>query len=306
MKVLLQSLVLVICLWSVSAKAESLSLVHINDRVKAIVGELSNRSAENLGNNATFGFVITSEGVVVMDSGGSYQGAKALHELIKTATQQPIKYVINTGGQDHRWFGNEYFKQLGATIISTQAAKIDQQARREQQLQSMETLIGQEVLAETNPIHADITFEKDYVLTLGETTLELYHRGQAHTAGDLFVWLPQEKVMFAGDIVYLDRMLGVGKFSNSGSWIKVFEALATFKPDTIIPGHGEPASLKAAQQSTYDYLKFLRSSVARFMDNDGMMEDLHTIDQSQFSHLANFESLSGKNIQNVYMELEFE
>lgn len=292
-------------LWSMSIHASTLELVDINEQVKAIVGELSNRSAENLGNNATFGFIMTEEGVILIDSGGSHQGAKAIHDLIKTTTKQPIKYVINTGGQDHRWFGNDYFQQLGAKVISAQAAREDHETRREQQMQSMRQLIGEDALANTKPSVADITFDKEYELSLGGVTLKLYHYGQAHTPGDLVVWLPKEQIVFSGDIVYLGRMLGVGKQSNAQSWISAFQAMEALEPKVIIPGHGKPATLAKAKQSTYEYLAFLLKSVTEFMDNDGVMEDLRTIDQSQFSYLKNFDSLSGRNIQNVYMELEF-
>lgn len=95
---------------------ETLQLQKINESVFAIVGDLGNRSSDNLGNNATFGFVVTTEGVVLIDSGGSYYGAMQIHDLIKTVTNKNIVKVINTGGQDHRWFGNDYFKQQGVVV----------------------------------------------------------------------------------------------------------------------------------------------------------------------------------------------
>ena len=89
---------------------EKLELQKVTADVYAIVGELGNRTAKNLGNNATFGFVITAEGVVLIDSGGTYQGAQEIDRLIKSVTDKPVVRVINTGGQDHRWLGNGYFK----------------------------------------------------------------------------------------------------------------------------------------------------------------------------------------------------
>jgi glyoxylase-like metal-dependent hydrolase (beta-lactamase superfamily II) len=71
--------------------------------------------------------------VVLIDSGASYLGAKEIHKTIRKLTNKPIKIVINTGGQDHRWLGNDYFKKLGARIISSSKAKIDQQIRADEQ-----------------------------------------------------------------------------------------------------------------------------------------------------------------------------
>ena len=102
---ILKYLLALLCLlisFSQSFASEKLQLQKVTDNVYAIVGELGNRTPENLGNNATFGVVVTSEGVVVIDSGGTYKGAEEIHRLIKSITDVPISTVINTGGQDHR------------------------------------------------------------------------------------------------------------------------------------------------------------------------------------------------------------
>ena len=104
---------------SVGAKAAVLELAEVNDRVYAIIGPMEQRNADNLANNATFGFVVTDAGVVLVDPGGSFKGAKQIHKIVQSVTDKPIAYVINTGGQDHRWLGNGYFKALGATIIAS-------------------------------------------------------------------------------------------------------------------------------------------------------------------------------------------
>ena len=98
------------------SSAEELELEEVANNVYAIIGSMDNRTPYNLGNNATFGFVVTTEGVVLIDSGGTYKGAKKIHEVIKRITDKPVVKVINTGGQDHRWLGNGYFKGLGAEI----------------------------------------------------------------------------------------------------------------------------------------------------------------------------------------------
>ncbi|WP_428086212.1 MBL fold metallo-hydrolase [Candidatus Thioglobus sp.] len=290
----------------IMASQETLKVVDITKNIKAIVGEIGNRNAKNLGNNATFGVIITEQGVILIDSGGTYKGAKAIHEVVKSITNQPIKFVINSGGQDHRWFGNGYFKEQGVKIISSQAAKIDHKNRFDVQLKRLEGLAGKALIQNTKPELADITFEKDYTLKLGKTTLEIHHRGQAHTPGDAFIWLPKEKIMFSGDIVYLERMLGVGNQSNSKSWVAAFEAMSAYEVDIIVPGHGHPAKFEQAKKSTYNYLKFLRKKVTALLDDDGEMSDLKKIDQSEYQYLSNFDALSQRNIQKVFSEIEFE
>jgi len=285
---------------------ETLKLQKIKENIYAIVGELNNRTPENLGNNATFGVVITKAGVVLIDSGGTFNGAKAIHAMIKSVTDKPIVKVINTGGQDHRWLGNGYFKQQGAEIIASEVAVADQKARLKDQFFMIGTLVGEKELKSTEPVYAENTFKTELKFKVGNTAFEIYHAGQAHTPGDSFIWLPQEGVMFTGDIVYIERILGVNDHSNSKSWLSTFQAMAAFKPKHVVPGHGNATDLAHATKDTYDYIVNLRNEVAAFMEDDGDISDINKIDQSKFSYLFNFKMLSGRNAQQVFSEMEWE
>ncbi|MBL7005081.1 MAG: MBL fold metallo-hydrolase [Gammaproteobacteria bacterium] len=290
---------------SINADASSLLKVHkVDANVFALVGELSQRSKENLANNSTHGVIVTDEGVILIDSGGSYLGAKQIHQTIQSITDKPIKIVINTGGQDHRWFGNEHFKNLGARVIASSKAKDDQAARADSQMMRLERLIGSS-LHNTNPMPATEVFDTQKQLNLGSTKLDLFYYGSAHTAGDIFVWMPNKHIMFTGDIVFNNRMLGIGPAQNLQSWIQVFEKMASFKPTHIIPGHGDPSNLQVAAQNTYQYLVFLKTKIIDILDNDGDMQDALKTDQSQFHYLINHETIAGKNAQWVFEQMEF-
>lgn len=283
-----------------------LKLQEVTEDVYAIVGELGNRTAANLGNNATFGFVVTTEGVVLIDSGGSYRGAQKIDQLIKTVTDKPVVTVINSGGQDHRWLGNGYFRKIGAEIIASEEAVNDQKARTQDQFIRLGNLVGDEVIKGTDAIYAEKTFSQQFDLILGDTIFKIRHSGQAHTPGDSFIWLPQKKVMFTGDIVYVERMLGVGTQSNSKSWIRVYETMAAYKPQYLIPGHGQATNLSQAKKDTYDYLVFLRKLVSDFMENGGDIADIGSVNQSKFNYLLNYKMISGRNAQQVFAEIEWE
>ena len=289
-----------------AAENQTLALKKVTKNVWAIVGPLTNRNKENLGNNATFGFVVTNEGVVLIDSGGSLNGAKALHKIIKTVTNKPIRYVINSGGQDHRWFGNDYFSSLGAKIISSEAAKKDHKSRSNLQWSMLEGRIGKEGIKGTKEKFADITFKDNYKFNLAGVKFEIYFSGQAHTPGDAYIWLPQSKVMFTGDIVYTERMLSVSEYSNSKSWLHVFNTMAAFKAKHIIPGHGSPTTLTKAKKDTAGYLSFLRKTIALFIEQGGGAHEISRINQTRFSYLKNYETLKGVNALKVYTELEWE
>ena len=209
------SILLLVAVGLTANADEGMRLQKVNDHVYAVVGPFGNRTPENLGNNSTSGFVVTEEGVVLIDSGGTYQGAAAIEALIKQVTDKRVKVVINSGGQDHRWLGNGYFKERGSRIIASTTAVEDQKARTQDQLFILGNLVGTEGLEGTEPVYADETFEERKRFTLGGFTFELQHIGPAHTPGDSLVWLPEQRVVFSGDVIYIGRMLGVMSHSNS-------------------------------------------------------------------------------------------
>jgi len=285
--------------------AQTLELQPVTQDVWAIVGETEQRSATNLANNATFGLVVTPEGAVLMDPGGSYKGAMALHDLILTVTDQPVTHVINTGGQDHRWLGNGYWREQGATIIASDAAVADHTTRASEQMSALAQFLGDR-LEGTEPAYADVMFDSDHTLDLGGLSFRIMHRGPAHTPGDSFVWLEARDVMFTGDIVYVDRILGNGPARNIKSWITVFEAMAAFEPAHIVPGHGRATDLATARRDTYDYLVNLRTQIGALIEDGGDIMDAPAIDQSAWSYLEQFDSLAGRNAQATYEEMEWE
>ena len=288
-----------------SQSAFALEVQKVTDNVYALVGEHAQRSPKNLGNNATFGVVVTNDGVVLIDSGGSWKGAAEIERTIAGITDKAVKIVINSGGQDHRWIGNGYWQAKGVKVIASQAAVADHKDRGSLQMTALDVLLGKE-LDGTEPAYADTTFESEHKFSFGGVAFEIYHVGQAHTPGDSFIWLKDQRIMFSGDIVYVERILGVGPQSHSGEWIKTFKTMAAFKPAHIIPGHGKTTTLEKATAETLDYLVHLRKQMAVHIDNGGDMIGSVKIDQSKFSKLEQFDALAKRNAQQVYAEMEFE
>lgn len=287
-------------------ETNALELQKLEKNVYALVVEMTQRNPQNLGNNSTHGFVVLKTGVLLVDAGGSYQGAKAIEQQIQTVTNKPVKWVVNTGGQDHRWLGNGYFKAKGAKIYASAKAVADQKAHCDSKLAGMEQLIGKEALAGTQCVYADETFESSKSLNLDGENFELHHAGPAHTLGNAFVWMPSTQTVFVGDMVYNERILGVQYTKDVKGWIATFESMAAHKPKWVVPGHGHAGDLALATKDTYDYLVFLRDQVTALLDEGGDMIAAGKIDQSRFNYLIEFDSLAAKNALWAFEHLEFE
>ena len=288
------------------AFAADLEVQKITDNIYALVGEMQQRSPQNFGNNATFGVVVTKDGVVLMDPGGSYKGAAQIDQAIASVTDKPVKIVINTGGQDHRWLGNGYWKSKGATIIASSAAVADHKERGSLQMTVLQQLVGAKGLMGTEPVYADTVFEEEHKFALGGIEFIISHKGAAHTPGDSYVYVPSAQTVFTGDIVYLERLLGVGSQSSSASWVESFDAMAALSPKHVIPGHGHASDLEKAKAHTYNYLVHLRKQVAAHLEKGGDMKTVVNVDQSQFKNLKVFKSISKRNAMSVFAQMEFE
>ena len=285
--------------------ADILNVQPVAPGIWAIEGPAEQRDAQNLGNNATFGLIETTDGAVLVDPGGTWAGAAMLHEVVRGLTDQPVTHVINTGGQDHRWLGNSYWQAEGATVIASADAVADQQARASMQLTMLSQLVG-EGLSGTEPAGANVTFETDHVLDLGGRRIEIRHVGAAHTPGDSFVWLPDAQVVFTGDIVYVGRILGVMEFSDSATWLEAFGAIEMLEPVHLVPGHGPATTLAQAQADTRDYLQNLRDRMREHIDVSGDIIGSVDVDQSAFAYLDQFDALAGRNAQAVFQQMEWE
>lgn len=305
---MMQKLLALLAAWLIAGAAHALTLVPVKiaPDVYAFIGETGGRTNINYGMNANTGFIVTAAGVVVVDSGSGYAAAQAIHQAIKTVTNQPVRYVVNTGGQDHRWLGNGYFKEQGAQIIAARPALADMQERGGILLESLKE-VDAEMMANTIPAYPEKLFDKQEILRLGGVEIHLLYFHGGHTPGDSVVWLPQSQVLFSGDLVYVDRLLGVLPFSNTKNWLASFAEMEKLKPETIVPGHGQLCSLDKARSETRDYLTLLREHMKKAV---GEMSDLQTamdsLDQDGYAYLRNYGELKGGNASRTYLEVEAE
>ena len=144
-------------------------------------------------------------------------------------------------------------------------------------------------------------------LDLGGVVFQLEHRNGAHTPGDTMVWLPQKNVLFAGDVVYVDRLLGVIPVSNTRNWLETFAVIEALDPKVIVPGHGKVTDLATARADTQAYLLALRAHMKQAVD-DGvdLSAAVKSFDARPFMRLQNAAELMPGNASRTYLELERE
>jgi glyoxylase-like metal-dependent hydrolase (beta-lactamase superfamily II) len=304
---------LISCLLLASALLPSLAMAvevrfeAVAPGVYAFIGEKGGRTYENEGLNANIGLVVTPAGALLIDSGASFQGARQIHDAVKKVTPQPVKWVINTGGQDHRWLGNGYFIAQGAEVIAHADARADMQNRGNDHLQGLRNELKEKLDGTVPTLPTRYLSGNDETLQLGGMTIEVKHRGGAHTPGDVVVWLPQQQVLFSGDVVYTDRLLGVIPVSHTGRWLDTFAVIESLKPQRIVPGHGDVSDLARAQRDTRDYLRDLRAHMKKAVENGAdISAAIKAFDVQPYLRLLNAAELHPGNASRTYLELERE
>lgn len=274
--------------------------------VFSAIGATAPPTYENAGHNNNLSFIVTGDGVIVVNSGASWKLAEALHAEIRAVTDQPVKLVIVENGQGHAMLGNGYWVAQGVPVLAHVEAAAEfadsaPQALRALQGYAKENAEGTVIAPPTE------TFTDRRVIEMGGVTVEVLHLGPAHSPGDTQVWLPGWGLMIAGDIAFHERMPPIFEGTCTACWIETWDkALMPLAPTYVIPGHGHPTNLAQVTRYTRDYLLDLREKIGAHIEAGGDLAGAYYVDQSRWQRLDTFEELATKNAGVVFSEMEFE
>lgn len=280
--------------------------VEVIPNVWSAIGATAPPRYENTGHNNNLSFLITGDGVVVINGGAAYLLAKALHEEIKAITDEPVVLVINENGQGHAMLGNTYWAEQGVEILAHEDAAYEFEERGPQilanaQRYNRERSEGTEVTLPTQ------TFTDRVDVSRGNMKIEVLYLGPSHSPGDTQVWLPEEKLVIAGDMAFHERMLPIFDDTDTLAWLETWvDEFETLGAVYVIPGHGHPTNMAQVRRYTHDYLVYLRGKIAELLDEGGSLAEAYYVDQSPYKHLDTFDELATRNAGRVFEWMEFE
>jgi len=300
---------------AMAAHVQAASLAPVDMKVQQVsasswyvegLSALGTSANQNFISNAAF--VVTPAGVVVIDALGSPALADRLMAEIRKISPLPVTHVIVTHYHADHIYGLQAFKAKGARIIAQKAAReyLNSDTARLRMIASRADLAPW-IDESTRLVPADEWIDGPRDLVVGGVLFKLQPVGPSHTPEDLVVYLPQEKILFAGDLVFRSRIPFVGQ-ADSGHWIKALDTLLTFDANAIVPGHG-PMSSEARKdmELTRDYLVYLRSVMGQAAKNMDPFEDAYkAADWMKFEHLPLFRVANRMNAYNTYLLMEKE
>jgi len=211
-------------------------LTKIADNVYSYVGVKKASPANSFGANA--GIVIGRDGIVVIDTLISAKEAGRFIKDIRAVSDKPIRYVINTHSHLDHTFGNVEFARLGAVIVSHVNGRKNMQINGEANLKKASAYgLSEKEMEGTRITYPTLTFSEKMQIDLGDQILELVYDGPSHTDDSIYVYLPNKRILFAGDILFTDYYPNIADGDLAG-WTKTLDSVAALDVAKIIPGHG--------------------------------------------------------------------
>ena len=279
----------------------------VADGVYAIVSPAKSfPNAENKGWNSNSAFVETSEGLLVFDTGSSETIGKALIKAIRTVSNKPIKWVINSHSHGDHWLGNGAFvAEKPAQMIASDVAIDLMKSGGHDWIDRFNTM-SDGATGKFTPMPAKDAVVKAMARSFGDVEVQILFSGNSHSPGDIVFWMPQKSVLLTGDTMYTKRPPATFD-AQVRQWAVFLKELEGLKPQTVIPGHG-PVSDVSAVTNLHDYFHTLWQLVAKGYD-DGLSD--FEIAPSVKEKMLRFEAIYpglyerlGESVSHVYLQVE--
>lgn len=269
----------------------------------AVVGD-TGRGVEGRPNA---GFVVTAEGVVVIDALASPGDGARLLATIREVTAEPVRWLVLTHHHPDHHFGAVVLRRAGAKVAAHPDTRVLAAEAGEDALAADWTrVVGAEAMRGFELANRpDRAITGVDTLRLGGRTLVVRHPGGAHSPGDLIVWLPAERVLFAGDLLVEDGVTMVVD-GDSRVLLSALDGLDSLGARAVVPGHGAiPARPEALTALTRDYVtgiqRRMREAVERGLPMQRALAALPPPDSLRPVSLA---SRRRRNAVRVYLEEE--
>jgi len=300
---MIKKLILIVCIVSLSYAVDyKLQAKQISENIYMFIGINDIVTKENGGNIANTFWIKTKKHYIVIDSGASYLYAQQAHKIMKKISDLPIKFVVNSHMHDDHWMGNNYYKKLNIPIYATQLQNktfpVDASTRILNQLDKKD-LIGTKIVSIDNIVNKNFTVNVD-----GTDFNFIYLKKPAHTKEDFMVYVPSEKALFTGDLLFSQRITSIRDGSIEGS-IQSLKVIENLDVKIYANGHGKYTD-ETALNHMKDYLGDLKKLALLAIEDDiGLDEFVKNADMSKYKDMILFERLNKANLDNAFREYEF-
>ncbi|WP_225772933.1 quinoprotein relay system zinc metallohydrolase 2 [Inquilinus sp. Marseille-Q2685] len=286
--------------------APPLPVTEVAPGVFVFRGAHEEATAANLGGIANLGFVVGNDAAAVIDTGGSAAEGRRLRASLFHRTALPVRWVVNTHFHPDHALGNAAFAGPGTTIVGHANLPRGLAARADTYLDGLRRALG-DAATGTGIVPPTLLVRDRLSLDLGGRTLELKAWPAAHTDADLTVLDSATGTLFAGDLVFLERVPAID--GSLRGWV---DAIAGLRREAgirrVVPGHG-PASAPwpDALDDEERYLRLILDETrAALAAGRSLDQAVATVGRSERGRWLLFDDYNDRNVATAYTELEWE
>ena len=304
---LLTAVVIISIQTAIAGYLDGFQAEKISNHVYVIHGplELPNETNEGFMNNPAF--IVTDDGVVVIDPGSSVHTGNMLLREIRKVTDMPVIAVFDTHVHGDHWLGNDAIRRAYPEADIYAHHKMitmvdDGEGRNWLDLMHNMTKGATDG---TKIVNAEDTLKGGEDLSLGGHRFQIIHHGQAHTVTDIMILYKQDNVLFTGDNVTTKRIIRMVDASFKGS-IETIEKAKSLQAAIVVPGHGKTGGTELLDKY-HTYLSILYSNVSKYFDEDMSDFEMKPIihkELEDFHDWSGYEEELGKHISGAYLEIE--
>ena len=267
--------------------------------IKVLENVYTITAGDGVDSNTTF--IITKEGVIVIDTRPTPTEARKVLAEIRKLTALPIVYTINTHYHGDHTFGNQVFKN-SKTIIAHKNVR-NKLIKSGQEHLSLFKTFGLPGIDEVEITPPNIIYEKEMEIWLGGYRLQLLYHGKGHTDGDTIIYIDQLRTVITGDLVF-NKKIPYMADSYIDDWIGSLKYIELLKNETVIPGHG-PIGERTTIIAMKHYLMNLKELVlVQLKDNKTLKETQEIVEpilRKKYKDWKELDWIKG-NIERAWLE----
>ncbi len=271
-------------------------------------GHAGMASAANRGFMSNAGFVVTNDGVVVFDALGTPVLGRAMVAAIRKVTPRPIRRVVVSHYHADHVYGLQALKDASVEIWACRKGEAYfTSGVADERLAQRRVDLYPWVDEKTRVVRPDTWLDGDVDFRMGGLTFRLVYSGGGHSPEDLMMYVVEDGLLYAGDLIFSGRIPFVGNGDSRG-WLQATNRMLALSPAIVVPGHG-PVSRDVARDLTltHDYLVYLRETMGRAAKDLTPFEEAYAkTDWSRYAQLPAFDAANRINAWGTYLRMEQE